>query len=206
MVGARMREYLGSHCAGIIVVTSAVPIVLNTELSEREIFMIGSIVSQWGFLEADIFEQTLLSFEDGDDLPAAMNNAQFSAVLKLWLERVVDKQHEARRLVLTAQYDEIIYLSEFRQAVVHSRWEWRPEAPDEITAIRVHKKSVKRVKFTTDDLAEFSTRLGQARYRIRYPGGHEDRAAEIAATGGYISRRGFELLFGRAQLPDLPSD
>lgn len=192
--------------AGITVLTNEVPIVLNTALSEREIFLIGSIVSQWGFLQADIFEQTLLSFANSDKLPTSMNNAQFSALLKLWLERVVEKQDDARRLVLKAQYDEIIYLSDFRQAVVHSRWEWHPDAANEITSVRVHKKSVKRVKFTTEDLAEFSRRLGEARYRIRHPGGHEDRAAELAAAGGYISRRGYELLFGRAELPDLPSE
>jgi hypothetical protein len=199
---------LRSFSAGIIIVTSKIPIALNTELSEREIFLIGSIVSQWGFLEADIFEQTFLSFEDGDDLPAPMNNVQFCAVLELWLERVVEKQDDARRSVLKAQYDEIIYLSvsDFRQAVVHSGWDWRPDAPDEITAVRVHKKSVKRVKFTANDLAEFSTRLGQVRYRIRYPGGHEDRATELTAAGGSISSRGFELLFGRGELPDLPTD
>jgi hypothetical protein len=53
----------------------------------------------------------------------------------LWLERVVEKQDDARRSVLKAQYDEIIYLSDFRQAVVHSGWDWRPDAPDEITAV-----------------------------------------------------------------------
>lgn len=185
---------------------SEVPIVLNTELSEREIFLIGSIVSQWGFLESDIFEQTLLSFEDDEDLPASMNNAQFSSVLKLWMERVAKKQDGARQAVLKAQYDEILYLSDFRQAVVHSRWDWRPDTPDEITAVRAHKKSVKRVKFTGDELADFSTRLGQVRYRIRYPGGLEDHATELSASGGYISRRGFELLFGRAKLPDLRDD
>lgn len=183
-----------------------VPIALNTDLSEREIFLIGSIVAQWGFLEAEIFEQTLLSFENEDsDPPASMNNAQFSAVLKLWLERVVEKHDDARRAVLKAQHEEIAYLADFRQAVVHSRWEWRPDAPGEITAIRVHKKNVKSVKFTADDLDNFSMRLGQVRYRIRYPGGHEDRAAEMSATGGYISRRGYELLFGLAALPDSPA-
>lgn len=171
---------------------------LNTELSEREIYLIGSVVSQWSFLEADIFDQTLQSFEGSQQLPASMNNSQFSAVIQLWLERVVEQQDDTKKAVLKAQYDEIISLSEYRQAVVHSRWEWRPDAPDEITAVRVHKKTVKRVKFSADDLANFSVRLGQARYWIRYPGGSDDRAAELSAAGEYISRRGWDVLSGRA--------
>ncbi len=159
---------------------------LDTELSEPEIYLIGSIVSQWGFLEADIFDQTLLSFEGSEDLPASMKkNAQFSKVLELWLERVVEPQDDARKAVLKAQYDKIISLNEFRQAVVHSRWEWRPDVPDEITAVRAHNMSINSVKFTTDVLADFAGSLGEIRYLIRYPGGVQDRAEEIAA-GGWI--------------------
>lgn len=176
--------------------------ILSTELSEDEVYLIGSIVAQWGFLEADIFDQTLLSFVESESLPTSMNNVQFSAVLELWLERVVERQNDARKAVLKAQYDEIVSLNEYRQAVVHSRWEWRPDAPDEITAIRVHKKNIKRVKFTAKDLADFYTRLGQVRYSIRYPGGIEGRAEEMAATGGYISRLGWDLLSGRRSLDD----
>lgn len=176
---------------------------LNTELSEREIYLIGSIVSQWGFLESDIFDQTLLSFAESEALPAAMNNAQFSAVLQLWLERVVEQQDDARKGILKAQYGEIVSLSNFRQAVVHSRWEWRPGSPEEITAVRVHRNSVKRVKFTADDLTDFSNRLGQVRFSIQYPGGMEDRAAEVATTGGYVSRLGWDLLAGRVSLDEL---
>lgn len=71
---------------------------LSTELSEKETYMIGSIVSQWGFMEADIFEQTLLSFEDDEELPASMKtNAQFSKVLDLWLKRVVEAQDTEKK-------------------------------------------------------------------------------------------------------------
>lgn len=173
---------------------------LNTELSDRELHLIGSIVSQWGFLEDDIFHQTLWSFEEEVDVPTSMNNVQFTAVLKLWLERVVNQQDQARREVLRAQYDQIVLLHEYRKAVVHSRWEWRPHTPDEIIAVRVHKKSIQRVKFTTDDLADMATRLGQVRYWITYPGGMEQHAAELSAEGGYLSRRAYDLLTGRAAL------
>ncbi|WP_445679995.1 hypothetical protein [Radicibacter daui] len=169
---------------------------LNTELSEREIYLIGSIVSQWGFLESDIFEQTLLSFAESDSLPAAMNNAQFSAVLDLWLVRVIEQLNGPKKEVLKACYAEIISLNEYRQAIVHSRWEWSPNAPEEITAVRIHKKNIKQVKFTADDLADLSLALSQIRYRVRYPGGLEDQAAEMMAAGGYVSRRAWGVLFG----------
>lgn len=177
---------------------------LATELLEHEVYWIGSIVSQWGFLEADIFDQTLLSFADEEDLPKAMSNAQFSEILELWLERIVQQQQDnAKREVLKAQYDEIKLLSEYRQAVVHSRWEWRPDAPDVIKAVRVHKKMIKSVTFTVDDFVDFSIRLGRIRFSIRYPGGIKDSAEELQHAGGYISRLGWELLSGRRSLNDL---
>lgn len=120
-------------------------------------------------------------------------NAQFSEVLRLWLDRVIAKQEDAKKEVLKAQYDKILSLSEYRQAVVHSRWEWQPDAPDEVAAVRVHNKLIKRVKFTSDDLSEFAVSLGEIRYSIRYPGGVEDRAAEMAATGGYMSRSAWKM-------------
>lgn len=175
--------------------------VLSTELSEREIYLIGSIVSQWGFIEAEIFDQTLLSFSDSESIPAAMNNVQFSGVLKMWLERVVEQGDDVRKTVLKAQHQEIVSLSEFRQAIVHSRWEWLPDAPNEITAVRIHKKNVKRVKFTANDLEDFSARLGSVRYLIRYPVEY-DREAEMSEEGGYISRRGWDLLSGRVTMDE----
>ncbi len=177
--------------------------MLCTELSDREVYLIGSIVSQWGFVEADIFDQTLLSFSEEEALPKAMNNSQFSDVLKLWLSRVAERQDGERKAVLKAQYDEIVALNVYRQAVVHSRWVWRPDIPDEVTAVRVHGKSIKRVKFTADDLENFATRLGQLRYHLKYPGGLSDRAGEMEAAGFYISRTAWDLMSGRSSLGDL---
>lgn len=176
---------------------------LDTELSERETYVIGAIVSQWGFIESEIFEQTILSFEDDEVLPRSMKtNAQFSEVLQLWLERVAEVQGPAKKAVLTAQHQKIISLNEFRQAVVHSRWEWRPDAPDEITAVRAHKQSIKRLKFTFSDLTSFATTLGEIRYWIRYPGGPQDRAKEMDALGGHMSRQGWDLFSGRVTLDE----
>jgi hypothetical protein len=168
--------------------------MLGTELSERETYLIGSIVAQWGFLEGDIFNQTLATIAEGEELPKAMNNAQFSEVLKLWLARVVEHQDDTRRAVLKAQHDEIVALAEYRQAVVHSMWEWEYGTPDQIIAVRVHKKTIKRVTLTADDLADISMRLGVLRYHVRYPGGDEDRGADLDTQGGYMSR-GFVAAF-----------
>ncbi len=178
--------------------------ILNTDLSERETFLIGSIVSHWGFIESEIYDQTLISFADDEELPRSMTtNAQFSTVLELWLKRVVAKKDKTRRSVLQTQYDRIKSNNEFRQAVVHSRWEWRPDEPDQIVAVRVHKNCIKRVVFSVEDLAEFASTLGEIRYLIRFPGGLEDRAEEMNKLGGHMSRLGWDLMTGRAKLSDL---
>ena len=176
---------------------------LSTELSEQEVYLIGSIVAQWGFIENEIFEQTILSFPENEDLPGLMKtNAQFNRVLQLWLERVAEAQIGEKKVVLLAQYKKIMSLNEFRQAVVHSRWEWKPEAPDEITAVRSHKQTVKRVKFTSEDLADFATTLGEIRFCLCYPGGLADRAEEMVQAGGYMSREFLKQISGRSTLRD----
>jgi hypothetical protein len=132
-----------------------------------------------------------------------MNNVQFTTVLDLWFERFVRAQSDDKREVLENQYQAIKELNDFRQAIVHSRWKWRPDRPDEITAVRVHKQSVKETTFKSDDLHDFSVRLGQIRFHVKYPGGLSERADELSQTGGYISRKGWDLLTGRTSLPDL---
>jgi len=193
-------------CSRALLIQLDVPMryTLSTEISEREIYVIGSIVAQWGFIESEIFDQTRFSFEEDEDLPASMKtNAQFKEVLELWLERVAAVHQSPKKTILTEQYQRIKSLSEFRQAVVHSRWEWKPDAPGEITAVRVHKQNIKRVKFTFDHLKEFAISLGEIRYSIRYPGGLQDRAEEIAGMDGHLSRLGWDLLSGRVSLDDL---
>lgn len=173
-------------------------IVLGTDLQEKEIYLIGSIVSQWGFLEANIFDQTLLSYSFDEDLPSSMkSNAQFSKVLELWLKRVTRLQNTKKEAILFAQYEKIKSLNAFRQAVVHSRWEWNPNEPSQITAIRIHNQSVKSLTFTFDDLADFASSLGEIRFLINYPGGTEDYAQRMKGRGGYISRDAHDLFSGQ---------
>lgn len=169
--------------------------VISTELSEQETYLIGSIVSQWGFIENEIFEQTYLSFGEGEELPKSMvSNAQFSIILDLWLKRVAELKSSPKREILIGVYDKIKSLSEFRQAVVHSRWELDPSARGVITASRIHNKTIKRIKFNFKDLSEFSTDLGEIRYLIRYPGGLEDRAEEMNKVRGHLSREFWEAI------------
>src|SRR5580704_9882262 len=100
--------------------------LLNTELTERELVAIGTIVALWGSLEYEIFRQTLMSF-DGvpqNQLPKQMNNLQFSKILKLWESRVVDKTVGNRQEVLRAQLTSIRHNEEYRNALVHGMWNW----------------------------------------------------------------------------------
>ena len=52
--------------------------IWDAELSDREVFLVGKIVIQWGALQDEIFKQTLSTFEDDGTeplaLPKAMNN------------------------------------------------------------------------------------------------------------------------------------
>ena len=168
---------------------------LDMNLSDNEIHVIGLIIARWGFIDAKIFEQVVLSFDDEEPFPKAMNNAQFSKVLELWIERVARKKDDIRRDVLEKQYEEIKNLSPSRQAIVHSKWEW---SPGKLTAVRVHKKNIISAVFTFSDLTDIATRLGQVHYYVSYPKGIEDLSAERMEKGFGISRIGAELLSGQA--------
>lgn len=174
-----------------------VKVIVGTELDDKETYLIGAIVAQWGFLENEIFEQTLLSYADEESLPRAMNNLQFSAVLELWKQRVVETSADATKRLFHAQYDEIVKLSPFRQAIIHSRWKWHADRLDVITAVRVAKDQIISVDFDTESLTDFMLRLGEVRRNLQYPGGEDERLAELEAMGGRISRSGYRMLFGK---------
>jgi len=178
-------------------------ITLDTNLTEAETFSIGAIVAQWSVLENEIFDQTLLSFDGGDEeLPNGMNNAQFSGVLETWNERVAKIAKEPRRKILEQQYDAIKRLNHFRRAIVHSRWNWQPDKPDEITAVRVHKKSIISVKFTTKDLFDLESEIAQIRFLVNFPGGTEEYMQSRSEQSLIVSRKGFSLLTGRQRIDD----
>lgn len=168
----------------------------SVELSERELLAIGTIVALWGFLEYEIFCQTLMYFGkmSGSKLPKEMNNMQFSQVLALWETHVVNNAVGKRKDVLKEQYKRILHYQDFRNAIVHGMWDWSMGAPERITATRIRKREVRSTHFTADDLASFASALGTANFKVRYPGGSEEYARAMADHGSNVSRRGFCLM------------
>lgn len=169
----------------------------NDELSERETFLIGKTIAQWGALEHEIFVQTLMTFEGEETaLPKAMNNLQFTEILGLWKERVVAKADGKRRKVLEQQHEKILKLKDYRDALVHGMWQWSKAELSKITSVRIRKKEIISVHFTADDLADFSLKVASVNFKLRFPGGLEDLAEQRAAEGFYVSRLGAALLTG----------
>jgi hypothetical protein len=165
----------------------------DLELTDKEIHFIGQSLAQWGALEHELFIQTLLTFDIPDTeeivLPREMNNLQFSGVLKLWKERVVEKAKAGASVVLEKQYRNICELKEFRDALVHGMWEWSPANINTITTIRIRRREIIKIPFTADELFDFYSRVASINFKIRYPGGLEDISAKKIQSGGYISRR-----------------
>jgi len=175
-------------------------LTLDLGLSDKEVFFIGRIVSQWGAIEHEVFVQCLLTFDRTESeeitLPKAMNNLSFSNVLDLWKERVVDTSNEQHRKVLSQQYERIVEVKDYRNALVHGMWSWSPSEPDVITTTRIRKKDIITTKFKADDLVDFYTQIAQIYFNIKFPGGEEQFIEARMSQGGYISRKGFEVLFG----------
>ena len=170
-----------------------VTLTLNMELSDRETFLIGKIMAQWGWLEHQIFLQTLLTFEgvadDTPELPKAMNNIRFTGVLDLWKERVVDRASEEHAATLREQLEEIRRLKPGRDALVHGMWQWSPSNLSQISTVRVRNRKIIEILFTADDLEDFYRRVAGVNFTIRYPGGIDDLARKRAEEGMYVSRR-----------------
>ncbi len=172
----------------------------NDELSDRETFFIGKVIAQWGALEHEVFVQTLMTFDapDGEDvaLPKAMNNLQFTEILGLWKERVVDKTEGQRGKVLEQQLKRVLELKGYRDALVHGMWQWSKDELSKISTVRIRKKEIISVQFTADDLADFYSRIGSINFNIRFPGGLEEFAQMRAAEGLYVGRLGLGLMTG----------
>lgn len=161
--------------------------IWDAELSDREVFLIGKIVIQWGALQDEIFKQTILTFEDDGAeppaLPKAMNNLQLTELFDLWKERVIDQAEGSRAEVLQSQFDEIQELKEFRDALVHGMWEWLADDPSKITTVRVRRKQVITTHFTAEGLEDFFRRMGSVNFNIRFPGGTDEFAEALAERG-----------------------
>lgn len=172
----------------------------DEELSDRETFLIGKIIAQWGALEYEVFTQTLMTFDtpDGKEvvLPKTMNNLQFSEVLSLWKERVVDIAKKNHKKLLLIQYEKILKLKDYRDALVHGMWQWSPIELAKISTIRIRKKEVITIHFTADDLESFYRRVASINFKLRFPGGINELSQQVATKGFHISRRGLSLFAG----------
>lgn len=183
--------------------TKSLPIHWDAGLSEQETYLIGAIFVHWGALEHEVFMQTLATFDHeaikAELLPGAMNNLQFTQVLALWKERVVDKATGRRGKSLLRQHDTIIHLKPFRDALAHGMWAWKHTAKmTKITTTRVRKRQVISTTFTANGLRDFSHKLAALNFKIRFPGGLADYVEAVAKSGGSVSRRGANVLSGRA--------
>lgn len=175
-------------------------LALGLPLSDEETYLLGSIAAHWGTLEHEVFTQALSSFDtedgEGTELPKSFNNIQFAETLSIWKERVLSRYIGERRAVLDVVHDEILRLKELRDALAHGMWHWSPESPDVVTTTRAKKREIITTTFSVDALRDLASSLARLNFRIRYPGGVTDLAAERAASGLHISRKGFEMLFG----------
>lgn len=179
---------------------------LDIELSEREIFFIGSIVAQWGALEHEVFTQTLCTFDvlecENIVLPKAMNNLQFTDVLTLWKDRVADKAEGRVGEILRQQFEKILKLLEYRNALVHGMWNWSKADPAKINIVRIRKKEVITTHFTADDLGDFADRVAAINFNIRFPNVIEDLGRALEEQGSYISRRALSFLISHPVADD----
>lgn len=151
--------------------------------------------------------QTLLTFEtpEGEEvvLPKEMNNMQFTEVLHLWKKRVVDIAKGKRATVLQRQYENILHLQEYRNALIHGMWQWSKEDPEKINTIRIRKKEVITTHFTADSLQDFYKKVAKINFKLRHPEGMEDFVAARSKEGFYISRLGLSLFTGNPVADDL---
>lgn len=159
-------------------------------LTDEEYWVIGNIVAQWGALEAEVFNQTLMSFKEDVDihaLPKEMNNLNFTSVLELWKERVVDASDGDTKELLENAYKKISALKDVRNSIIHGMWDFSLHEPATISTMRVKKDKVIHAKFEDGYLHEFSSDIAELNMTIRYPGGMEEFFQERMSEGGYVN-------------------
>jgi len=172
----------------------------DPELSNREILFIGLISVHWASMEHEIFIQTLSTFDseafDLAKLPKEMNNIQFTGVLALWKQRVVDKTRGRRAKTLLCQYERITQLKTYRDALIHGMWHWSADDLGSIKTTRVKKREVITTRFSADGLEDFAKKIAEVNFCIRFPGGLTDLARARMQQGGGISRRAIAMFTG----------
>ena len=177
----------------------------NHELSDKEVHFIGQIVIHWGAIEYEVFTQTLTAYEyigQPRVLPKAMNNLQFTEILDLWKEQVIAKAKPKVARTLQDQYNEIVRLKSYRDALVHGHWDWSATNLSQVSTVRVRKNDVITTRFTADDLMNFADRLASVNFKLRFPRGPLDAARKRGADGFYISRRALAMFTGHPLAED----
>ncbi|WP_323706853.1 hypothetical protein [Xanthomonas dyei] len=173
-------------------------------------FLIGMIVAHWGTIEHEIFMQTFVTFDDAQtkasDFPKAMNNLQFTQVLALWKERVVEKSEGKRATVLRDVHGQLLDLKEPRDALIHGMWQWSPEHLHRISTVRVRKCEIKTSHFDVEYLQDLAMRLAELNFSVHYPRGTVDLVASRKDAGFYISRKGFQLMSDLSKAKDAPDE
>lgn len=162
----------------------------DTGLTHEECMIIGDIVAQWGALEAEIFSQTLENF--GSDihvsqLPRAMRNRNFSEVLELWNERVVDTAEDALKKTLQEVYENILELKNARHSIVHGMWDFTVSEPKTISTFRVKDDQIIHTTFKDGALADVGMRIAELNMSLRYPGGMIEFFKEQMSGGVYVN-------------------
>ncbi|MFM0062927.1 hypothetical protein [Paraburkholderia aspalathi] len=188
--------------------------MFDLQLSDRETFFVGKIVTLWGALEYEIFNQTLLTYdEEGmsvDKLPKALKGQQFSDILDLWYERVVANAKPKPKRVLEDQYKAITHYQTYRNALVHGMLDYVATDIGRLLSMRVKKKEFVTVQFTGDELGEFARALQSINFKIRYPRGPNQYAMKLSRDGLHVSRRAAAALTGHPVadelMPRLPKD
>ncbi|BDV36301.1 hypothetical protein [Methylocystis iwaonis] len=179
------------------------PLRFQPELSEREFYFIGNIVAQWGFLEHEIFSQTVLCFADGSQPPKELHELQFTKILTLWESYVVSAATGDRKAILQQQLVKIRHYKDFRDALIHGMWDYDKSAPEQITTTRARKKQLITVRFTAYQLQEFAAEMSKINAAIQFPGGFEEYAAMRAEQGSFMSRRWIAMMSGNPVIEQL---
>ena len=172
----------------------------DPQLSPRELHFVGMICALWASLEYEIFEQTALALytenPELNSLPKELNGMQFTSILTLWKERVVDTAAEERLEVLREQHAAILGLKDARDALVHGMWEWSPSNLVQINTIRIKKQTIIRYHFAEKDLEQMALALHKINAKVRFPMGLIDRATVLNEQGSYMGRRATAWLSG----------
>ena len=178
----------------------------DEQLTDKEVYYLGKVVAHWGAIEYEVFIQTLQTFDGAvnnvSELPKPMKNLNFSAVLDLWEERVINNTSGERGEILRIQLQKIKEASEFRHTLVHSMLHYSQTDIGRITASRVKNREYIQVDISGDDLLDFYTRLSEINFYLRAPGGADEFAEIKVREGGGFSRRGLAMVTGHEILSD----